>query len=398
MVDFHPRFTSASRHQFIRLPVTSRSASRKSASLVVPTSEGLWCREGGFHIDPWTPVAKAVITHAHSDHATPGCESYLTSTRGSGVLQLRMGPQAKVEPVPFGKSITMGNVRISLHPAGHILGSAQVRVERITASDDGPAGEVCVVTGDYKVSANGASLDPTCDPFEPVRCHTLITESTFGLPIYRWANQDTIFRDINSWWRDNAREGRTSIIFAYALGKAQRVLAGLDASIGPIGVHGSVEVMCDAYTHAGVQLPKLLRATGDNVKQLKGQGLIVAPPSTNATRWMSRLRGPEGLSTSIASGWMMVRGQRRRRSVDRGFVLSDHADWDGLLFAIKESRCERVGVTHGYVDPFVRYLKETTNLEAFVVPSRYEGERIESVAGPAPDNDEGSQNPEEATP
>ncbi len=374
--------------------MTPRSASNYSNALVIPTGDGLWCSEGGFHIDPWSPVARAVVTHAHSDHATPGCESYLTSQRGSGVLQLRMGPQAKIEPQPFGKIITMGNVRISLHPAGHILGSAQVRVERIAASEHGPAGEVCVVTGDYKVSASGASLDPTCDPFEPVRCNTLITESTFGLPIYRWADQNAIFQDINAWWRANASEGRTSIVFAYALGKAQRVLAGLDPSIGPIGVHGSVEIMCDAYTKSGVHLPKLLRATGDNVKQLKGQGVIVAPPSTNATRWMARLRGAEGISTSIASGWMMVRGQRRRRSVDRGFVLSDHADWDGLLFAIKESKCERVGVTHGYVDPFVRYLKETTNLEAFVVPSRYEGERIESVAGPTPENPDEPANEE----
>lgn len=186
------------------------------------TDRGLYCEAGDFHIDPWAPVARAVVTHAHGDHLTWGCESYLVSETGAAVSRERLGAWgAGLESMPYGDTRTINGVRVSFHPAGHILGSAQVRLEY--------RGEVWVVSGDYKTDP-----DPTCAPWEPVRCHTFITESTFGLPIYRWPSQQQVFAEINAWWAANAAAGQVSLLCAYALGKAQRLLAGLDPSIGPI--------------------------------------------------------------------------------------------------------------------------------------------------------------------
>jgi putative mRNA 3-end processing factor len=348
------------------------------AALLESGEHGLFCVEGGFHVDPWRRVERAVVTHAHSDHATPGCGSYLTSARGEHVLRARMGASAVIGTLGYGEARVMGNVRVSLHPAGHILGSSQVRLERIAGSEHGPAGEVLVFSGDYKVE----SADATCDAFEPVRCHTFITESTFGLPIYRWEPQEHVFERINRWWRENQHNERTSVVYAYALGKAQRLLAGVDASIGPVGVHGSVAKLNAAYEATGVGLPRVLPATGASRAELRGRGLVIAPPSVNASVWLRNLGGREGVSTAFASGWMRVRGARRWLSVDRGFVLSDHADWPGLLDAIHATGAQRVGVTHGSSDALARYLRES-GVEAFTVPSRYEGERIEQAKGGA---------------
>jgi len=358
-------------------------------SLIHPTDDGLHCAEGGFHLDPWRPVERAVVTHAHSDHASPGCGSYLCSEECEPVLRLRIGAAASINAVPFGLNIDVGGVRVSLHPAGHILGSAQVRVERRLSTDAaaGPVGEVAVFTGDFKDVP-----DRTCTPFEPVRCHTLIMESTFALPVYRWPSQDSVFAEINAWWRANRDAGRTSLVFAYALGKAQRVLAGLDPSIGPIGAHGSVRRMNLGYAARGVALPETRPAAGAAVKALQGVGLIVAPPSANGSTWARKLGGREGVSTAFVSGWMMVRGSRRRRAVDRGFVLSDHADWPGLLRAIDDSGAERVGVTHGFSDTLVRWLGQHGR-DAYIVPSRYEGERTEND-DPAPEPDDPRPAPE----
>ena len=345
------------------------------APLIEPTNDGLYCHSGGFHIDPWRPVPRAIITHAHGDHAAWGCGAYLTSRAGAGVLRARIGPDAPVEALEERRPIDVGGVRVSLHPAGHILGSCQVRVETPE--------EVWVVSGDYKLQ-----LDPTCTPFEPVPCDVFITESTFALPVYRWPDPGPVFDEINAWWRENAAAGRTSVIFAYALGKAQRVLAGLDPSIGPIGVHGAVARMNDAYREAGVPLPSAAHATGDAAKELRGRGLVVAPPSAASSPWLRKLAGSarEGISTAMASGWMLIRGMRRRRAVDRGFVISDHADWPDLLRAIEQTGARRVGVTHGYTEPMVRWLSEK-GLDAYTVPTRYEGERAEAgdIAEPAGD-------------
>ena len=325
------------------------------------TESGLYCDAGDFFVDPWRPVARAVVTHAHSDHLTWGCGSYLVADRGVGVSRERLGQYAdRVEGMPFGESRLINGVRVSLHPAGHILGSAQVRLEL--------NGEVWVASGDYKTDP-----DPTCTPWEPVRCHTFITESTFGLPIYRWPAPSSVFADVNDWWRENAAAGRASLLFGYGLGKAQRLLAGLDSSIGPILVHGAVDRMTALYRQAGIALPPTEYATP--AKGVATGAIVVAPPGVDGSAWARKFGAH---STAFASGWMLVRGARRRRSVDRGFTLSDHVDWPQLLQAIRETGAERVLVTHGFTGPVVRWLREH-GLQADALATRYEGERDDAI-------------------
>jgi putative mRNA 3-end processing factor len=311
--------------------------------LVIARPEGLYCPPGDFYIDPWRPVERAVITHGHGDHARTGNQHYLAAAAGEGILRARLGQDIALQTLSYGEKISHHGVTLSLHPAGHVLGSAQVRLEY--------QGEVWVASGDYKVEPDG-----TCAPFEPVRCHTFITESTFGLPIYRWQPQAQIFADVNQWWRDNQQLGKASVLYCYAFGKAQRILHGIDPGIGPILVHGAVEPLNRVYREAGVRLPKTHYA-GDFKKAdpLLRQALILAPPSAGGSTWLRRFGD---LSDAFASGWMMLRGTRRRRGVDRGFVLSDHADWPGLLWAIEQTGAERAMVTHGSVNVLVRYLRE----------------------------------------
>jgi putative mRNA 3-end processing factor len=325
--------------------------------LLTLTEQGLYCAEGDFYIDPWQPVARAVVTHAHSDHARWGSKHYLAANEGLGVLRTRMGPEPVIEGLDYGEERQIGGVRLSFHPAGHILGSAQVRVEC--------NGEIWVVSGDYKTEP-----DATCTAFEPVRCHTFISEATFGLPIYRWQPQAQTFAAINSWWRANQAAGRTSMLLGYTLGKAQRLLAGLDAGIGPIMTHGAVERICADYRAAGVALPPTTYVGAAPKGFDWRQAMIVAPPSAHGTPWSRRF--PD-LSVAFASGWMQIRGTRRRRAVDRGFVLSDHADWPGLLAAIRATGAERVLVTHGYTAVLARFLQEQ-GVDAATLATRYEGE------------------------
>jgi putative mRNA 3-end processing factor len=306
--------------------------------MVVVRKEGLYCVPGGFYIDPWRPVERAVITHAHGDHARYGHGRYLTAASGVHVLRSRLG-EINVEGLEYGDTVVHNGVTISLHPAGHVLGSAQVRMEY--------GGEVWVASGDYKIEP-----DKTCAPFEPVRCHTFITESTFGLPIYRWEPEQTIFDDINRWWKKNADEGRASVIFGYSFGKAQRILSGLDPAIGPIVCHGAVEPLNRVYREGGIHLPPTLMVSEVDKAALK-QAIIVAPPSASGSPWMKRFGD---YSDAFASGWMQLRGARRRRGVDRGFVLSDHADWPGLMSAIAATGAERIIVTHGSIPVMVKWL------------------------------------------
>ncbi|MGE3109084.1 MAG: ligase-associated DNA damage response exonuclease [Phycisphaerales bacterium] len=327
---------------------------------IVLTPDGPFCTPGGFHIDPWRAVDKAVITHAHSDHAVKGCRSYLCSRASGPLLRARLGSDISLRRLEYGERIDVGDVAVSLHPAGHVLGAAQVRIEY--------RGHIIVFSGDYKLAP-----DPTAAPFEPVRCHTFITESTFGLPIFRWESADAVFERINDWWRQNQRDGRTSVIFAYSLGKSQRVLRGLDPSIGPIGVHGAIVAMNEAYTVAGVPLPRVLHAGEATSPELRGVGMVITPIASGASPWLRRFSGPDGLSLASVSGWMLVRGARRRQALDRGFAISDHADWDALNHAIELSGAEHVGVTHGYTDVLARWLAEG-GVDAFVVPTRYTGE------------------------
>ena len=321
-------------------------------------ARGLYCEAGDFHIDPWEPVDRAIITHAHGDHAHWGSRHYLCSLEGERVLRTRLGPDATIESLAYGQSIDLNGVRVSLHPAGHILGSAQIRVEH--------QGEVWVVSGDYKTDP-----DSTCTPFELVTCNTFVTESTFGLPIYRWTNEREVFDDIRSWWAANRDADRASVLFAYALGKAQRLLAGLaDAGVGPIYTHGAVERLNRDYRAAGIRLADTQYATELPRGHRFSGSLIIAPPSASGSMWLRRFGE---VSTGFASGWMRLRGARRRRTVDRGFVLSDHVDWPSLLATVEATGAQRVWVTHGTREPLVRWLSER-GIDARAMASRWEGE------------------------
>ncbi len=328
------------------------------------TEAGFYCSAGDFYIDPWQPVERAVITHCHSDHARPGSGKYLVAAQGSSLFRDRLAPGSALQTLEYGERLRIGDAVVSLHPAGHILGSSQVRIEF--------RGETWVISGDYKVQSDG-----TCTSFELEPCHTFVTESTFGLPVFRWPEPERVFEQINGWWRKNQKAGKTSLLFAYAVGKAQRVIRGVDSSIGPIFGHGAVCTVCDCYREEGVSLPPVCYTRAAPATQNWPDALVVAPPSAQASPWIRRF-GP--VSTAFVSGWMTIRGLRRRRSVDRGFVLSDHVDWDGLMGTICSTGAERIWVSHGYTGPVVRSLKEK-GLEAVAVPSRFPTESEEPSQG-----------------
>jgi len=324
------------------------------------TADGLYCAAGDFFIDPWQPVARALITHAHGDHARPGSRAYLCTPGTAALLRRRLGADTSTEAVAYGTRLRLGDVTVSFHPAGHVLGSAQIRIE----ADDG----VWVVSGDYKRAA-----DPTCAPFEPVPCDTFITESTFGLPIYRWDETPVIMRDILAWWEANREGGRASVIFCYTLGKAQRLLAELaKITAQPVYVHGMMLGMIEAYREAGVPLPdvkQVIESKGRSRASFAGE-LVLAPLSARGTPWMRRLGT---ISDAFASGLMRVRGVRRQRAYDRGFVISDHADWPALLQTIAETGARRVLATHGHAEPLARHLRDH-GLESGIIRTAWEGE------------------------
>lgn len=326
-------------------------------ALITVRPEGLYCEKGDFYIDPWRSVQTALITHAHSDHARSGSVRYMATVQSEGILRRRLGGDIQLQGLAYGDRIKLGETWVSFHPAGHVLGSAQIRVEH--------KNEVWVVSGDYKRCA-----DPSCTPFEVVLCDTFITEATFGLPIYRWESGAETVRRIYDWWQ--ADPGRPSILFCYAFGKAQRVLSELTKLTDrPVYVHGAIHVLTEIYREQGVamvptictsELPSSYKYTGD---------LVLAPPSGHRSSWMKRFKHPQ---TAFASGWMAVRGARRRRGYERGFVLSDHADWPGLIQTVKDTGAKTVYVTHGQSDVVSRYLQESLNLEAMPLKTLYEGE------------------------
>lgn len=302
---------------------------------------GLFCPRGAFYVDPWAPVATAVITHAHADHAVKGSRRYFAADPGRAVLWSRMGQHARIEGLPFGESVDLNGVKVSLHPAGHILGSAQVRAEY--------KGEIWVISGDYKVAP-----DPTCASYEPIRCHTFITESTFAQPVFHWEPQKVIFDRIHDWWRANQAKGHSSFVFAYALGKAQRLLAGIDQSIGPVFVHRDIESVNVLYRQSGVDLPTARIPNAAMTTDDWGHSLILQPPSG---RWAQGFPHLGHFCTAFISGWMLLPESCHARRVNEGFGLSDHADHGELLSAIAATGAERILVTHGYIDEFVRELK-----------------------------------------
>lgn len=324
------------------------------------TDKGIYCPAGDFYIDPWRPVDRALITHGHADHARGGMGSYLATHAALPVMRHRLG-EISAEGIAFDEPRRIGTADVSFHPAGHVPGSAQIRVA--------VGGEVWVVSGDYKVVDDGFS-----EPFAPVKCHHFITESTFGLPVFRWTAQRAVAAEINSWWAACAAAGKTAFLGAYALGKAQRLLSMLDPAIGPILTHGAVEATNIVLRDQGLSLPETTHATAEvDPKDYPG-AIVLSPPSALGSKWARRF-GPQ--ESAFASGWMALRGVRRRRAGDRGFVISDHADWQGLLTAIKETGAENIYVTHGYTDIFTRYLNDS-GYRAQIVPTEFEGETLDS--------------------
>ncbi len=321
--------------------------------LIEFTDKGLFCRQGDFYIDPWQPVDRAVITHAHSDHARWGSKSYLCHHLTKPLLQLRLGDNV-YESVDWNEPVYMNGVSVSLHRAGHIIGSAQIRVEY--------QGEVWVASGDYKTEDDGIS-----GAFEPVKCNAFITESTFGLPIYKWKKQDEIYSNITDWVVQNNATGKTSVLIAYSLGKGQRVLEPLANTGLPIFAHGAVWNVHETLINNGWKLPTIQRVEPTTPKELLIGNIVVAPPSADGTPWMKKFYP---YSVGVCSGWMQVRGNARRRNTDAGFALSDHADWDGLLSAVKATGAEKVFATHGFQAAFSRYLNEA-GIEAAEVKTAF---------------------------
>ncbi len=322
------------------------------------TEKGIYCHPARVYLDPWKPVEKAITTHGHADHSRWGHKRYITHHRNVPIVKHRLGT-VNITGKEWGETFTINGVQFSLFPAGHIVGSSQIRVEH--------KGEVWVFTGDYKIED-----DTLATPFEPIKCHTFITECTFGLPAFQWRPQEEIIVDINQWWAENKSNGQTSILFGYSLGKAQRLLSLLDTSIGKIYTHGAVENMTEVLRPL-VDLPPTELITKDTKKTDLLGNIVVAPPSAHGSTWIRKM---VPYVTASASGWMAFRGARRRRAIDKGFVLSDHCDWDGLLEAINATGAEKIICTHGYTEIFSKYLREI-GYDARTESTQYEGELAE---------------------
>jgi putative mRNA 3-end processing factor len=325
-------------------------------SLIQFSNKGIYCKQGDFYIDPWQPVDLAVTTHGHADHVKWGNKAYLCHDLTKPILNQRLGLDLKIETLPYNKQIDINGVKLSLFPAGHVIGSSQIRLEY--------KGEICVVSGDYKVEYDGIST-----AFEPVRCHTFVSESTFGLPIYKWQPQDIIFSQIKDWVSNNHDSNKTSVLVAYSLGKAQRLIKGLDG-YSKIYVHNSIANLNEGFIKAGVDLPETIRITADTKKEHLQRGIVIVPPALAEGRWIKNLTNG---ATGVCSGWMQVRASRRWRSADAGFALSDHADWPGLLSAIEATQAEMVYVTHGFTATFSKYLNEI-GIESEEVKTQYGNE------------------------
>jgi len=327
--------------------------------LVQFTDSGFYVPQANAYIDPWKPVNKAIITHAHADHSRPGSQQYICTPMTEPVLRYRLQTQASTS-YSYGETFFINGVQFSFHPAGHIIGSAQVRIEY--------KGEIWVLSGDYKTQADGF-----IPAFEPIKCHHFVTESTFGLPVFSWKTNDVLSEEINNWWSANQAENKPSLLLGYSLGKAQRLLCMVDPKIGPIYTHGAVENINKVLRESGYDLPNTTYLSKEIKKSALGQALIIAPPSAAGSTWVRRLGTHR---SAMASGWMQLRGARRRRGSDTGFIVSDHADWNGLLDAIKATEASHVYVTHGYTDIFTKYLIEK-GYDAHVVSTEYEGELAE---------------------
>ena len=321
------------------------------------TPEGLYCVPARAWIDPWRPVPQALLTHAHADHARPGSGAYWGSSPSEGVLRTRLGAEIPLTSLPYGAELKLGEARISFHSAGHVLGSAQILIEA--------AGERWLISGDYK-----RDPDPSCAPFTPIRADVFISEATFGLPLYRWTPAPEVARQILDWWQE--APALASVLCCYAFGKAQRLLAELQA-LGverEVLLHGAIQRLMEPYRAEGISMvPTRPLSALPRGGSLAGR-LILAPPSALRTPWMRRF---PRVQTAFASGWMAVRGVKRRKGFGRGFVLSDHADWPSLVRTIEETGAQQVFLTHGHGDPLARYLQEVRGLSAQTLRSNEPG-------------------------
>lgn len=322
-------------------------------TLVQFTKKGIYCPQGKFYIDPWYPVDYAIISHGHADHARKGMKHYLCQSDSEAILKQRIGFDIKIESLPYNSEISINGVTVSFHPAGHIIGSAQIRLEY--------KGYVLVFSGDYKTQADYITI-----PFEPVKCHTFITESTFGLPIYHWKEEAILQKELQDWVQLNKSNNRTSVFFGYSLGKAQRLMSLLDRT-EEIFVHSAIDRMNTAILESGLSLPKTkLLEKGFKKNDIKGK-IVILPPALLGSKLIKSLPNP---ATAICSGWMQIRGNRRWQSVDAGFTISDHADWNGLIEAVTSTGAEQVFVTHGSQAVFSKYLNEL-GISSFELRTEY---------------------------
>ena len=326
--------------------------------LLVHTALGLYCPKADVYLDPWKPVKKAILTHGHADHARWGSSSYLCTPTAAPVIKYRLG-DINLETLPFGEEKLINGVSFSFHPAGHVLGSAQIKVSY--------KGEMVVFSGDYKTANDGFS-----EAFEPVKCHTFITESTFGLPVYHWQDQKWVFNEMEEWCKNNRNNGQLSILYGYSLGKAQRILQGLPESVGPIFTHSTIEAVLNVMRNQGVSLKNTIPVNEHLTRADLLSGVIIAPPAVQNSNWLKKF---EPIRNGVVSGWMALRGARRRRNADKGFVLSDHADWEGLNEAISLTGAENVFVTHGYTDILSKWLIDK-GLNAHPLETNFEGDEV----------------------
>ena len=314
----------------------------RAEELLCPSPDGLYCPAGDFHIDPVRPVERALITHGHADHARAGHGVVMATRRTLDIMAIRYGHDfaGRTQAVAYGEKTTIDGVEVSFHPAGHVLGSAQIAVAK--------GGMKIVASGDYK-----RLVDPTAEPFELVRCDVFITEATFGLPVFRHPDPAREMARLFHSLRDFP--DRTHLIGVYALGKAQRVIRllrthGWDR---PIYIHGSLRALCDYYAGEGIGLGELRNATVEEGKKASFAGeIVLGPPSAFSSPWIRRFGDP---LVSFASGWMQIRQRMKQRGVELPLVISDHCDWDELTTTIRETGAGEIWVTHGREEALVRW-------------------------------------------
>ena len=329
--------------------------------LIKFTKKGIYCPQGKFYLDPWYPVDYAIISHGHADHARWGMKHYLCHNDSKAILRHRIGADIKVESIAYDEPININGVKVSFHPAGHVIGSAQIRLEH--------KGYIVVFTGDYKTQP-----DFITTPFETVKCHTFITESTFGLPIYHWKTEEELQQELQQWVYNNQRNNKTSVFFGYSLGKAQRLMSLLEG-VDNIYVHRAIHNLNEAIINSGIQLPETTLLTADFDKKKVQNKIIIMPPGLLGSRLLKRV---PNAATALCSGWMQIRGNKRWQAVDAGFTVSDHADWNGLLSAVKATEAEQVYVTHGSQAVFSKYLNEI-GIKADELKTEYGDEAMEKA-------------------